>query len=174
MIKQYKRKPIKVEAIQWTGDNFEEVKVFLEKYIDIAKIKVGEIRGSIYYKALNSNDLVVVLSKSFLMTTDCLFVSDFLKTEIEISTIPEELFLSTYEEVEAKEEKSIKIGDFVKCRFLTQEVGEVVEIREVKTNEHNKLFFTKENQDKTFNKIYVGRVEGDKYCKNFYDPIPIN
>lgn len=30
MIKKYKRKPVEVEAIQWTGDNFLDIKEFTD------------------------------------------------------------------------------------------------------------------------------------------------
>jgi hypothetical protein len=136
-----------------------------------------------YFRIFNCEKNMVIIFKN-VFVVDCptgnyTFVEskdDVAKTIISCKESFADSFISINEinQLKTEEEKPIKIGDLVKSRFLTQEVGEVVEIREVKTNEHNKLFFAKENQDKTFNKIYVGRVEGAEYCRNFFDPILID
>ena len=40
MIKQYTKKPVQIEAVQWTGDNLEEVEIFTHSK---AFIKCGQL-----------------------------------------------------------------------------------------------------------------------------------
>ena len=34
MIKKYRKKPIVIEAVQWTGDNKVEIQLFMNRYLD--------------------------------------------------------------------------------------------------------------------------------------------
>jgi hypothetical protein len=45
---RYRKKPVEVEAILWTGDNIAEVKEFVQQY-------VSEVGGNIYIHTLEGN-----------------------------------------------------------------------------------------------------------------------
>lgn len=50
MIKQYRKKPIIIEAIQWTGDNTDEVKNFIGtnfRYVTINSMIIKTLEGEI-------------------------------------------------------------------------------------------------------------------------------
>ena len=59
MIKRYRTKPVKIEAVQWTGDNVEEIKGFSE-LADIEKLRLGE-----YICITNEGEVFICSSETF-------------------------------------------------------------------------------------------------------------
>lgn len=85
MIKTFAKKPIKVQAVQWTGDNYEEIADF-----------VGGIR-SVYHL----NDEYIIISYQTLKGDHCLRNGDWIIREVngDIHRCEPDIFEKTYEEV---------------------------------------------------------------------------
>jgi hypothetical protein len=87
-MKQYVKKPIPVSALQWTGDNLEEIKAFCT-----------DSNGDSKYFT-NNNDLWILTREGQLMAK----VFDYIMKGIEGEFYPcdEYIFLKSYDEFNSK------------------------------------------------------------------------
>lgn len=87
MIKAFVKKPVKVQAVQWTGDNYEELADF-----------IGHVR-SVYHL----NDEYVIIET--LEGCCCLRNGDWIICEVngEIYLCESDIFEKTYEEVKTND-----------------------------------------------------------------------
>ena len=94
MVKKYKKKPIPIEALQWTGDNYKEIWDFLKDvsnhYFEETENDVGDIINELY---------IVTLEGSHKAT-----VGDYIIKGVRGDFYPckEDIFLETYDEVREK------------------------------------------------------------------------
>jgi len=51
MIKKYRKKPVVIEAIKWEGDNFEQIKVFMDEY-NKHNVKLAEVSQTLHIQTL--------------------------------------------------------------------------------------------------------------------------
>ena len=102
MIKKYKKRPISIEALQWTGDNPEEVREFVgdllsyDINVDIEMIKeYVNKRGDLNDNATESYFVIKTLEGNHLTT-----ISDYIIKGVRGEFYPckEDIFLETYEE----------------------------------------------------------------------------
>lgn len=67
MVKKYIHKPIEVEAVQWTGDNLDEVKEFVHKKCDINRYKDPELTPQLIIDMLD--DIIIVNGGDYIFRT---------------------------------------------------------------------------------------------------------
>ena len=86
MIKNYRKKPVVIKAVQWTGDNLDEVQNFLEK--DFSSIDAE--------KWMHDRKDIVIKTLEGLMVTS---VNDFIIEGVNGNFYPckPEIFHKTYE-----------------------------------------------------------------------------
>jgi len=91
MIKQYKKKPVTIEALQWDGSNIEEVILFAEGTATYEAMASGA--GAIVTETLESN--------GDYMTRQAASIGDFIIKGISGEFYPckPDIFEKTYEEV---------------------------------------------------------------------------
>ena len=104
MIKKYKKRPISIEALQWTGDNPEEVREFVgdslsyDINVDIEMIKeYVNKRGDLNDNETESYFVIKTLEGNHLTT-----IGDYIIKGVRGEFYPckEDIFLETYEEVD--------------------------------------------------------------------------
>lgn len=93
-MKQYIRKPVKVEAIQWTGDNDREVGLFLEKNIKKTHCQTFHVR----YDSHNKLNLIELGLPRVVQRGDFLVIEDNC-----LNALPELEFNAEYKEIETEE-----------------------------------------------------------------------
>jgi|LUMK01.1.fsa_nt_gb hypothetical protein len=97
MIKKYKKKPIPIEAIQWTGNNAEEVIEFcddsliynVKDYIDMAESR-GLPDGSTFF--------IIKTLEGYMDVQVGAYIIKGVKGEL--YPCKEDIFLETYDEIE--------------------------------------------------------------------------
>ncbi len=87
MIKTYRKKPVEVEAVQWTGENVEELKKFFN----------GSKNGTNVYLLPETNRVSIVTRKSTVIAE----IEDYIIKGVkgEFSPCKPDIFEKTYEEV---------------------------------------------------------------------------
>ena len=70
MVKKYRRKPIEVEAIQWNGENFEEIKKFCKNAMIACEgeLIIPNLKDGKFIKAMHvamNNDFVIKENEEF-------------------------------------------------------------------------------------------------------------
>lgn len=68
MVRTYTRKPYEVEAVQWTGDNIDEIKKFVNKPCDVHRYIDPELTPKIFIDMLD--DVIVVNGGDYIYRTD--------------------------------------------------------------------------------------------------------
>ena len=88
---KYRKKPIEVEAMQWTGENLEEIEIFAEESLihDIIDIAKGRPYKLIVIKTLKDN--MIAPEGDYI-------IKDILSGEFYLCKL--DIFKRTYEEVE--------------------------------------------------------------------------
>lgn len=98
MIKAFVKKPVKVQAVQWTGDNYEEIADF-----------IGGVR---YIYHLNDEYII-----SYQKRDHCLRNGDWIIREVngDIHRCDPDIFEKTYEEVRFVHKKRIRARTIVQA-----------------------------------------------------------
>ena len=83
MVKKYAKKPVIIEAVQWTGYNFDEIQdfagfnnVYFQRMTDPPKIYVPTLEGAEY---ASINDYIIKFADGEVRTCD----ADFFETNYE-------------------------------------------------------------------------------------------
>lgn len=92
---KYKKKPVVVEAIQWTGSNLEEIRNFVGNDLIENYIKHFDIEGVLIKKTL------VSIAIDVLQETMMVDYGDYIIKDVNNELYPckPDIFLKTYEEV---------------------------------------------------------------------------
>lgn len=110
MIKKWVKKPVEIEAVQWTGDNMEEVMVFCN-----GKASMELMYESSVQMVLNLNDWTVIVPHGNFVVK----IKDG-----SFSTWSEKDFLNTYEELDGVI-KDFKFDHSSTIRFTRKNIDEV-------------------------------------------------
>ena len=108
MIGQYKKKPISTEALQWTGDNPEEVIEFVgdslsknvDDYVDLIRLKL-DIKK---YQGIPNDEMDKYFVIKTLEGNHLVAIGDYIIKGVqdEFYSCKEDIFLETYEEINEK------------------------------------------------------------------------
>lgn len=103
MVKRYRKKPVEIEAIQFLGNNWEEIREWMKKYKSGRKIEViideyGKVKG------------IVIETLEGKMEAK---IGDYIVKGIknEFYPVRKDIFEETYEEIE--ENGRVKVGDYI-------------------------------------------------------------
>jgi hypothetical protein len=106
-MKEYTRKPAKVEAIQWTGSNADEVGEFTRKCFEDYLLRQVDYQSSEWGEPLK---LTLTLARC---TIDVCIGDYIIRNKLSVYVINEAEFKAEYEEVEKKNKRSLLINKTV-------------------------------------------------------------
>ena len=108
MVKKYKKKPIPIEALQWTGNNTEEVREFtgeslsknVDDYVDLIKLKFDMEK----YQGISPDEMNEYFVIKTLEGNHLTAIGDYIIKGVRGEFYPckEDIFLETYDEVSGK------------------------------------------------------------------------